>query len=311
MEISNRTTYVCGICNTNPDQLSHHIAHINSQTHKERKLICEHEICKYVLEFVFLKDHDYWNIYIQDEYLEERMRTPDIPILEDWVIIKSLEVEKKYKLSNPYQVDWWINKYKEITNKSCDMNDKIDRILFLNWKLKYLITQAETIQRTVRRLRNFDEEIINKINNNEITSSELLNKLTNEVCFNVGTECVHIENDVNSNSTLNKHKTCNINQTYLCYILYQKFKGSVICKDIEIETIQLGESRKSKRLMWFIIGENSTHDQIGKISVMFKQYIKDILTTTSLDEEKKNKLVNLLRPTPSGILKLRELFKEK
>ena len=44
---------------------------------------------------------------------------------------------------------------------------------------------------------------------------------------------------------------------------------------------------------------------------MFKQYIKDILTTTSLDEEKKNKLVNLLRPTPSGILKLRELFKEK
>ena len=87
--------------------------------------------------------------------------------------------------------------------------------------------------------------------------------------------------------------------------------GSVICKDIEIETIQLGESRKSKRLMWFIIGENSTHDQIGKISVMFKQYIKDILTTTSLDEEKKNKLVNLLRPTPSGILKLRELFKEK
>ena len=48
-------------------------------------------------------------------------------------------------------------------------------------------------------------------------------------------------------------------------ILYQKFKGSVICKDIEIETIQLGESRKSKRLMWFIIGENSTHDQIGKI----------------------------------------------
>ena len=110
---------------------------------------------------------------------------------------------------------------------------------------------------------------------------------------------------------MNKHKTCNINQTNLCYILYQKFKGSVICKDIEIETIQLGESRKSKRLMWFIIGENSTHDQIGKISVMFKQYIKDILTTTSLDEEKKNKLVNLLRPTPSGILKLRELFKEK
>ena len=38
MESANRTTYICGICNTNPDQLSHHNAHINSTTHKEKKL---------------------------------------------------------------------------------------------------------------------------------------------------------------------------------------------------------------------------------------------------------------------------------
>lgn len=308
MDSVNRTTYICGICNTNPDQLSHHNAHLNSTTHKEKKIICEYEMRRYIIEFLFLQDQDYWKIYLQDEYFEERMRVSDIPILEDWIIKKSYDTEKKYNLKNYIGIDNWINKYREETNKTCCMNDKIDRILFLDWKIKYLIKKAETIQKTVRRLRNFDEEIINKINNNEITSSELLNKLTNELCFNTGAECIHNEIIENSSSFSNKRKTCNVNQNNLAYILYQNFRDKITCKDIEIETIQLGKSKKSKRLMWFVIGENTTHDQSGKISNMFKQYIKETLNTTTLEEEIKHKLLLLLRPT--CILNLRELFKQ-
>jgi hypothetical protein len=156
MDTSNRTTYICGICNTKPDQLSHHNAHLNSKTHKEQKIICEYEIRRYMIEFLFLQDHEYWNIYLQNEYFEERMSTEDISlvhncIFQDWIVKKSFDIERKYKLKNPYESEWWINKYKEITHKNCDMNDKIDKILFLDWKIKYLIQEAETIQKTVRR----------------------------------------------------------------------------------------------------------------------------------------------------------------
>ena len=35
------TTYTCGICQTTPDQVSHHRAHISTQKHKDKKEIFE------------------------------------------------------------------------------------------------------------------------------------------------------------------------------------------------------------------------------------------------------------------------------
>lgn len=314
MESSNRTTYICGICNTNPDQLSHHNAHLNSTTHKEKKIICEYEIRRYVLEFLFLVNDDYWKIYLQDEYFEERMNmtNDNFPIIEDWIAMKSVNTERKYKLANCCDdVDFWINKYKEETNKTFNSNDKIDKILFLDWKIKYLIKQSETIQKTSRRqLKYFDNDIINKINNNEISVAQLVDKMVNEICFNEGVECCHNEITGNPNSTLNKHKKCITNQINLGYLIYLNFKDKIVCKDVEIETITLGESRKTKKPMWFIKADNSNQEQLGKITLMFKSFLRDLLNNTSLDEDNKNKLYNIVaKHCSSFIIYLRELFR--
>ena len=97
------------------------------------------------------------------------------------------------------------------------------------------------------------------------------------------------------------------------YLLYANFNDKIICKDVEIETITLGESNRTKRPMWFINDENSTRDQESKIlNTLFKNYIRDLLDTTELDENKKNKLLQLLKqlkPVSSFMVNLRELFK--
>ena len=60
-ENKNKTSYICGICNTKPEQLSHHNAHLNSIAHSEKKIICEYNIRRYIVEFLFLVDNEYWN----------------------------------------------------------------------------------------------------------------------------------------------------------------------------------------------------------------------------------------------------------
>ena len=313
MESSNRTTYICGICNTTPDQLSHHNAHLNSIAHKEKKIICEYDIRRYVVEFLFLVDDHYWQIYLQNDYFEEKMNmiNDTFPLFEDWAAMKSVNTERKYKLDNCCDSNWWVNKYKQETNKTFNSNDKIDKLMFLDWKIKYLIKQAETIQKTSRRqLKYFDNEIINKINNNEISVVQLVDKMVNELCFNEGVECCHNEITGNPNSTINKHKKCITNQINLGYLIYFNFKDKIVCKDVEVETITLGESRKTKRPMWFIKDEISNNDQGGKIIIMFKSFLQDLLNASSLDEDKKNELMRIVvKPGSSYMIYLRELFR--
>jgi hypothetical protein len=188
-ENKNRTTYICGICNTKPDQLSHHTAHLNSNTHAEQKIICEYYIRRYIMEFSFLVNNEYRNMYLQDEYNTDKIMnaTEDIqfPEFEDWIIQKSHSIEKKYHLKSIRDIFFWINKYNEENNKCCNYEDKIDRISFLDWKIKYLIKEAETIQQTVKKSRRILScEIIHKINNNEIDETFLLNKFINEISLN-------------------------------------------------------------------------------------------------------------------------------
>ena len=195
-ETKNRTTYICGICNTKPEQLSHHKAHINSIAHREKTTICEYNIRRYIVEFLFLVDKEYWNIYLQDEYLAVKTSFTEIQkyneiensefyAFEDWIVQKSYSIEKKYNLKNIPDENFWINKYNEETHKCCNYEDKIDKILFLDWKIKYLIKEAETIQQTVKKSRRILScEIIHKINNNEIDETFLLNKFVNEISLN-------------------------------------------------------------------------------------------------------------------------------
>ena len=184
-ENKNRTTYICGICNTKPEQLSHHKAHINSIAHTEKTIICEFNIRRYIEEFLFLVDTDYCNIYLQDEYLADKINIVEDNQFEDWIVQKRNSIEKKYNLKNIPDNNLWINKYNEETNKCCNYEDKIDKILFLDWKIKYLIKEAETIQQTVKKSRRILScEIIHKINNNEIDETFLLNKFINEISLN-------------------------------------------------------------------------------------------------------------------------------
>lgn len=196
-ENKNRTTYICGICNTKPEQLSHHKAHLKSISHSEQKIICEYNIRRYVLDFRPLIDNEYCNIYLQDEYLAVKTSFIEIQkyngdpkysefyAFEDWVIRKSDAIEQIYNLENFPDENFWINKYNEKTHKCCNFEDKIDRILFLDWKIKYLIKKAETIQQTFKKSRRIlNCEIIHKINNNEIDETFLLNKFVNEISLN-------------------------------------------------------------------------------------------------------------------------------
>ena len=316
MASENRTTYICGICNTSPDQLSHHNAHLKSITHNEQKIICEYNIRKYIVEFFYLLNDDYWKISLQNEYFDARMccENETIPLFEDWIIQKDYEIYKKYKLNINTDNNYWVSKYTEETNHNCDLNDNINKVLFLDWKIKFLIKNAETIRKTERtdKKQYFDNEIINKINKNEITSVEIFNKFINELCINEGTECPHIQITGNINTTLNKHKKCNTNEINLAYVIYSNFKDKFLHKSLEVETIILGKSTKTKRSFWFINGEETNENQTSKIISIMKSFINEQLHNSSLENEKKLKITLLQKRlfTPSSLFlsKLSLLF---
>lgn len=355
-ENKNRTTYICGICNTKPDQLSHHTAHLNSNTHAEQKIICEYYIRKFVLDFRPLIDDEYRNIYLREEYLADKVNfTEDIqfqfpefedignkinvtkfskfPPFEDWIVQKSYSIEKEYNLKNIPDENFWINKYNEETHKCCNFEDKIARILFLDWKIKYLIKEAETIQQTFKKSRRMlNCEIIHKINNNEIDETFLLNKLINEFSLNdkknetkvydayrelnilkekqqslennktqhdldeTQTTILKNENiicetqhNLNGNETtiIRGLKKCNINDINLSYIVYLKFKDTIVCQEIIVSTIILGKTEILTKEMWFFKEEaEMPQNKTREICKNIKRYIIDLLQNCSSLEKK-------------------------
>ena len=358
-ENKNRTTYICGICNTKPEQLSHHKAHLNSTTHAEQKIICEYYIRRYVLDFRPLIDNEYWNIYLRDEYDAHKINFTEIqkinedpeyskfPPFEDWIVQKSYSIEKKYNLKNIPDEKFWINKYNEETHKCCNFEDKIDRILFLDWKIKYLIKKAETIQQTVKKSRRIlNCEIINKINNNEIDETFLLNKLINEFSlndkknetkvydayrqFNILKEkqqsiekdenvshhdldenqttilkdeniICETQHDLNGNETtiIRGLKKCNINDINLSYIVYLKFKDTIVCQEIIVSTIILGKTEILTKEMWFFKEEaEMPQNKTREICKNIKKYIIDLLQNcSSLEKKAKNVLIKNFKIT--------------
>jgi hypothetical protein len=299
MTTLNRTTYICGICNTNPDQLSHHTAHLNSKTHQEQQIICEYNVRRYVVDFLYLVNDNYWGIYLQNEYLDERMRTESIPIFEDWIVKKSYDIEKKYNLKNNCS-ECYVSKYEAETHKKCDLKDEIDKIIFLDWKIMYLIKQAETIQKTERSLKHFDNEMIHKINNNEITIDELFNNYVNCFCFD--------DNNDNYNDRRAKIIKNNIN---LGYIVYSNFKNKFCFKFVDIVTIILDQTETRKRPYWFIKDEDLTCDKSHQIKKLIIDFIQNLLNNVEEENEKITKIKNnfLLGQKNFSLIILQELFK--
>ena len=364
----NRTTYICGICNTKPEQLSHHKAHLNSNSHAEQKIICEYYIRRFVMEFSFLVNDEYRNIYLREEYLADKVNfTGDtqfkifediggkinvteyfqFPAFEDWIVQKSYSIEKKYNLKNIPDEKSWINKYNEETHKCCNYEDKIDKILFLDWKIKYLIKEAETIQQTVKKSRRILScEIIHKINNNEIDETFLLNKFINEFSknknenkvydayseFNIlkekqqsieknenesqldlnGNKITILKNEniicetqheLNGNETtiIKDRKKCNTNDINLSYIVYLKFKDTIVCQPIIVETIILGETEILTKEMWFFKEEEETEmpqNKTREICKNIKKYIIDLLQNcSSLEKKTKHNFLKNLKIT--------------
>ena len=338
----NRTTYICGICNTKPEQLSHHKAHLNSNSHAEQKIICEYYIRRFVMEFSFLVNNEYRDIYLREEYLADKVKFTEyflFPAFEDWIVQKSYSIEKKYNLKNIPNENSWINKYNEETHKCCNYEDKIDKILFLDWKIKYLIKEAETIQQTVKKSRRIlNCEIIHKINNNEIDETFLLNKFINEFSknknenkvydayseFNIlkekqqsieknenenenekesqldlnGNKITILKNEniicetqheLNGNETtiIKDRKKCNTNDINLSYIVYLKFKDTIACQPIIVETIIIGETEILTKEMWFFKEETEMpQNKTREICKNIKKYIIDLLQNCSSLEKK-------------------------
>ena len=322
-ENKNRTTYICGICNTKPDQLSHHTAHLNSNTHAEQKIICEYYIRRYIMEFSFLVNNEYRNIYLHDEYDADKINVIEdnqILTFEDWIVQKSYSIEKKYHLENIPDQNFLINKYKEETNKCYDFNceDKIDKILFLDWQIKYLIKEAETIQQTVKKSRRILKcEIIHKINNNEIDETFLLNKFVNEISLNDNKNKTKVY-DAYREFNILKEKNENVSHHDLDENQTTILKNeNIICEtqhDLNgnettiITAIILGKTEIQTKVLWFFKGEEITDDKTREIFKTIKKYIIDLLhNCATLEKKTKNELIKNLK-IPKIMSHLTEVF---
>jgi restriction endonuclease S subunit/type I restriction-modification system DNA methylase subunit len=88
----NSKTYSCGICNTTPDQISHHKSHIETQKHKDKKELFEFKLSK-----------------LTEEELEEKYNTSNVDeIVEE---VETIIYNKKMKSNNSTE---WTNITPEI-----------------------------------------------------------------------------------------------------------------------------------------------------------------------------------------------------
>jgi hypothetical protein len=51
--MSKHKLYICQICNTNPDQISHHKSHLESQKHKDKRELFEYKLSNIDLKKVY------------------------------------------------------------------------------------------------------------------------------------------------------------------------------------------------------------------------------------------------------------------
>ena len=104
----NTKTYSCGICKTNPDQISHHKSHIETQKHKDKKEVFELKLSKLTDEELEEK----YNTSNVDEIVEEvetiiynkklkpNHSTEETDITTEMMALKTAAIEESNSISN-------------------------------------------------------------------------------------------------------------------------------------------------------------------------------------------------------------------
>ena len=104
----NSKTYSCGICNTTPDQISHHKSHIETQKHKDKKEVFELKLSKLTDEELEEK----YNTSNVDEIVEEtetiiynkklksNHSTEETDITPEMMALKTTAIEESNSISN-------------------------------------------------------------------------------------------------------------------------------------------------------------------------------------------------------------------
>ena len=104
----NTKTYSCGICKTNPDQISHHKSHIETQKHKDKKEVFELKLSKLTDEELEEK----YNTSNVDEIVEEtetiiynkklksNHSTEETDITPEMMALKTAAIEESNSVSN-------------------------------------------------------------------------------------------------------------------------------------------------------------------------------------------------------------------
>lgn len=284
-----RTTYICGICNTKPDQLSHHTAHLNTISHKDQKIICEHNLCKYAIRFSEIFG-EYRNIMLENEYFAERMNSTnaELPTFQEWVIKKNADIETRYHLNelDSHILTDLVSIYKTETGKVVDYNDKVGHLLYLDWALNRYLKECETIVKTTQQniFKNCNNEVITKIDNGEIELEELINWFIDGSC-NGCEVCNESTNDI-----------CKMNAGNLRYILYKIFKDKIVYKSVEVTTIIMGETEVRKQMKWVTKYDNIIRT-LGYIRRLFDSEILEVCENVKriVSNFNRNKLEIILR----------------
>jgi type I restriction-modification system DNA methylase subunit len=115
----NRKTYSCGICNTTPDQISHHKSHIETQKHRDKRELFEFKLSKLSnqeleekykthnvddiireIETIIYTPHDKTNLLTNNKKLKSNIINNTSNITEEMNALKNEMIEQTNSVSN-------------------------------------------------------------------------------------------------------------------------------------------------------------------------------------------------------------------
>jgi hypothetical protein len=178
------TRYFCSICNTKPDQLSHHKAHLQTQKHNENRQAYEKEL-KYFSIYKLINpchwlEHDEIKEMIFNEYGKELTKENRYNILID-----KLSVIDKFSIFKPEKVFFHIIDGKPTTTfvEPCDvykketgLNYTSDKTAYLEWCIEKILKSKETIRENFSKI----QDVQNRIRNENVERIQLNRFTTTE-----------------------------------------------------------------------------------------------------------------------------------
>ncbi len=129
----NQKTYSCGICKTNPDQISHHKSHIETQKHKDKRELFE------------LKLNKLTNIELEDNY-----KTTNISdIIKETETIIYINTDKSNLLINNKKMK------KNISNETDDNSDNINNLKDIMIEESNSVSNKDALKDKIHEIHNY------------------------------------------------------------------------------------------------------------------------------------------------------------